>query len=183
MIGWRVYLSFGLVLFLLAAFACGRKTTDSCQDNSRKVVNLSPVSRSMTLDDVLAWRAKYADLLGKPKETAIERYGKPTVEEEELLAWKNGLRTDGRQIMVLFKSVGTKTEIIMVKVFAKDDEVLDPMEILKKAYQFQFDTGTYEDSIKNFLVAQTKDGRNSFQFDICDNQVRFRAMMFSKSNK
>jgi len=185
MIGWRIFVSFSLGLFVLTVFACDRKMPDSDQDNSPKVLNVSPVSRSLTLDDTLAWRRRYADLLGKPKETAIERYGQPTSEEEKLtLTWKEGSKTEGRQIMVLLESVGTKTEIIAVKVFAKVDEVLDPMDILKKAHQFNFTTGTYEDTVKHFFIAETKDGRNSFQFEVSDNQVRFHSMMFfSKSNK
>lgn len=44
---------------------------------------------------------------------------------------------------------------------------------------FQFSTGTYKDSLVNFLTAQTKDRRNIFQFDVSESGVTFRAMMFT----
>ena len=66
-----------------------------------------------------------------------------------------------------------------MKVYARPSESIDAAELLKKAPMFEFSTGTYADTLLNFLTATTRDKRNIFQFDVAETAVKFRAMLFT----
>jgi hypothetical protein len=138
--------------------------------------------RTLSLDDVFAWRQKYGDLLGKPKEAAIERYGppRPATETEQLLEWKASEKTDNRNVSIALHA-GPNGKAIADKVFARDDEQIDPTDVLKKSNLLNFETGTYRDSATNYLICTTKDKRNSIQLDVSDAKITFRAAMFAQS--
>ena len=177
---------FFIAIILLSIYSCGsdpRTTSDgSLGDHPNKSINDNIVT--LSFNDILAWRDTYGDLLGKPKETAIERYGPPIEEEEKrALKWKASEKTNGRPILLVTSNVGSDASILGVKVFKKDNENFDPIEIIKKANLFYFESGTYIDSTQNYFTAETKDRRNSFQFNISDNDVKFLAAIFSKGKK
>jgi hypothetical protein len=138
----------------------------------------STAAASLSIDALLAWRAVYGDLLGKPREAVLERFGSPESEEGRALSWEPSARTKGRSVSVLFGTTEKSGTVKLVKVFAGTTESLDPMEILKKAPMFTFGTGTYRDALTSYFTAQTKDERNAFQFDVAEAGVRFRSMMF-----
>jgi hypothetical protein len=54
------------------------------------------------------------------------------------------------------------------------------MGVLQNAPMFSFDAGTYRDLALNYFVASTKDGRNTFQFDVTERGVNFRDVSFSE---
>jgi hypothetical protein len=65
-----------------------------------------------------------------------------------------------------------------VKVYARDQEKVDPLDVLKRAPEFNLGSGTYKDSVTSYFVAETKDGRNTLQFDVGGNEVSFNAAIF-----
>jgi hypothetical protein len=138
----------------------------------------SSTAVSLSIDTLLAWRAVYGDLLGKPREAVLERFGSPESEEGRALSWEPSVRTKGRAVSVVFDTAAKTGTARAVKVFAGTAESLDPMEVLKKASMFTFSTGTYKDALTNYFIAQTKDERNAFQFDVAEAGVKFRSMMF-----
>jgi hypothetical protein len=136
-------------------------------------------SYPLGLDDVFEWRDHYGDLIGKPRETAIERFGDRFMEHSPgFLRWDASPRTTDRSVGIGLSAVDATGRIFLVKVFAKEDEALDPLEILKRAPLFTVETGTYSDSAINFMTAATKDKRNRFQFDVSDSGVTFHAVVF-----
>jgi hypothetical protein len=140
-----------------------------------------PSLTALSVGDVLAWRGIYRDLLGKPREAVIERFGPPNEDQNSnSLSWQPSQKTADRQVSVLFDSAVKGGVAQAVKAFARPTESLDPMEVLKKAPMFKFETGTYTDSLLNYFVAQTKDERNAFQFDVAESGVKFRAMVFTQ---
>jgi len=142
-------------------------------------------AKPLTLDQVLLWRDKYRDLLDKPKEAAIEKFGPADVVEEDFiigrLTWNGSAKTEGRRIAVLLTSTASKLYIAEVELFAAPGETLDAMELLKKAPLFMFETGTYGDPPENFLAAETRDGRARFLFDVGEAGVAFRAVVFARA--
>lgn len=140
----------------------------------------NPSPSALSLEGVLAWRGSYGDLLGKPRDTVIERFGAPQEEDGVSLSWNESPKTGSRTLMVFFDSVNKDGVAKGVKVGAHAAEWLDPMEVLKRAPMFDFSTGTYNDSLLNYLVASTKDGRNSFQFDVTERGLKFRCVVFIK---
>jgi hypothetical protein len=67
-----------------------------------------------------------------------------------------------------------------VKVFARPSESLNAVDVLRIAPVLKFETGTYRDSLQNYFIAETQDGRNLFQFDVAETGVKFRDMMFTQ---
>ena len=131
----------------------------------------------VSVTDVLGWRSSYGDLLGKPKAAAVERFGEPSTQDRpNVWTWEPSAKTSNRMVTIFFaaQAPNPATE---VKVYASDQEKVDPLEVLKRAPQFDFTTGTYRDSVTNYLIAETKDGRNDLQFDI-DGDVVFSAATF-----
>src|SRR5262249_46673398 len=107
--------------------------------STAKTVTLSP-------EDVLGWRVTYGDLLGKPREVVIERFGSPLLEKDGSLAWDSP-RTQNHPLVVVFDSA-TNGRAQSVHVSCVPGERLDVAEVLKKAPMLTFDTGTYQDSFK-----------------------------------
>lgn len=136
---------------------------------------------ALTLSEVLGWRSVYGDLLGKPKEAAIERFGEPTTEDRPgAWTWEGSPKTNDRMVTIEYSDRAPRAAY-EVKVYANDQERLDPLEILKRAPQFNLTTGTYRDRVTSYLVAETKDGRNDLEFNVGDNDVKFSAALFNSS--
>jgi hypothetical protein len=134
---------------------------------------------SLTPDEVLQWRTRYGDLLGKPPEAAIERYGAADEQKEDGYAWHPSDKTDNREVSVRFLSADEKRRMVVIKVYARKAETLDPVELLKRSPLLDFKTGAYTDSLTHYFIAMTKDGRNSFQFDVHQDAINFRAAVFA----
>jgi hypothetical protein len=130
------------------------------------------------VEGCLAWRNTYGDLLGKPREAVIERFGLPQKEYAASLSWDSSSKTGDRDVTFVFDSAMKSSVAGGERVYARRNESLGVLEVLKKAPMFKFDTGTYTDALPNYFTASTIDGRNIFQFDVADGDVRFRSMMF-----
>lgn len=172
-----------LCLSLLMVVSCNRQqslTGTQPSPTPSPTTTASPTpSPTLSLNEVFGWRKEYADLLGKPKEAAVERYGRDfKAEDQVVLKWGASERTGKRTVYLVVASPGQNANVTSVKVFARDGEQIEPLDILRKSSLLNFDTGTYRDSSTNYLVCTTKDKRNSVQFDVTDNQVTFRAVMF-----
>jgi hypothetical protein len=133
---------------------------------------------SLTVDAVLDWRDTYGDLIGKPRDAVLERFGAPTKEDGQSLSWNRSPRTGDRNVLAALNTNSKDGIVQLLKVFARPSECLDPIEILKKASLFEFNTGTYTDTLLNYFAATTKDERNVLQFTASESAVRFRAVMF-----
>jgi hypothetical protein len=105
----------------------------------------------LSVDDVLAWGNTYGDLLGKPLEASIERFGAPQDNGENSSTWNPSARTSERTVVVMCSSTGSVAKVL--KVFARPGESVDALEVLKKAPLLKFGTGTYKDTLLNFLTA------------------------------
>ncbi|HEY1205180.1 MAG: hypothetical protein ABSH46_18680 [Bryobacteraceae bacterium] len=134
---------------------------------------------AFSVDEALALRGAYGDLLGKPREAVIERFGTPQTEDGRTLGWGEAPRTGNRSLLVIFDSANKGSLAQGVKVGARSTERLDVTEVLQKAPMFTFDTGTYTDTLLNYFTASTKDGRNAFQFDVTERGARFRYVIFT----
>jgi hypothetical protein len=105
--------------------------TASCDHSSNRV---QPEVKTLTIDEALSWRSAYGDLVGKPREAALERYGPTSKEKGQTdLIWNASPKTEGRMVNVIVYNTQNGPTVMMVKVFAKEDEFLDPIEVLKKA--------------------------------------------------
>lgn len=173
----RLFFSGCVVGALIVFGAC---QTESAGTQSKQTKTWEPAFSELSVDGALAWRNTYGDLLGKPREAVIERFGTPNRNEDgNSLEWDRSEKTDDRGLTIFFDSVAQKGSIAQgVKVFSRPAESLDALEILKRAQMFEFTTGTYEDTVLNYFTATTKDGRNAFQFDVHESGVYFRAMIF-----
>jgi hypothetical protein len=152
---------------------------------SRTIAKATPARDSaLSVDGVLAWRATYGDLLGKPREAVIERFGtarKSDGDSDSALSWDSSPKTGNRSVTVFFESAASGSTVQAVKVFAGLTESLDAIEILKKAPLFEFETGTYKDALIQYFVAKAKDGRNAFQFNVSDAGVKFNGIVFAQN--
>ena len=82
--------------------------------------------------------------------------------------------------MVTFSSTGKSGVVTVIVIARRPTERLDVGEVLKKGPLFTFDTGTYADSLQNYFTAKTKDGRNTFRFDVTATSVTFSALMLAE---
>lgn len=140
---------------------------------------LKPTRTTVSLDDVFAWRRLYGDLLGKSKDAAIERLGAAFAQPVPgVLRWHVTPKAGDREISIGFDSAAT---VFAVKVAARADETLDPLEILRKAPLFSFETGTFQDSAESYMTVRTKDKRNEFHFSVGNFGVVFRWATFIDS--
>lgn len=141
----------------------------------------------LTVEAVLQWRSKYGDLLGKNRDAAIARYGEPDPHESDAvkLSYYSSEKTDGRGIMFMIDSqtigetVISDSTIKAVKVFPKEGDQLDVLEVIKKAHLFDFSTGVFRDSARQYFTAETKDKRNAIQFHVSESGVSLAAVIFS----
>lgn len=124
-----------------------RALTRNIVQRVRPVKGNTTTPSALTVDDLLAWRGVYGDLLGKPRQAAIERFGISQDEAHDQdvdhITWKPSPRTGDRQVTVLFWLRAGDDVVKGVKVFPRPNESLDAMEVLKKAPMFKFGTGTY----------------------------------------
>src|SRR5262245_21632874 len=172
------------MLLFVAPISCGRGTSPVTAQPTRSQASQPPKnpvsvkSTHLTLNDALGWRWKYADLLGKPKDAAVERYGSPTGNEgEDTLNWDASERTGGRSVSLVVDRE-KPNRVYAVKVYTRPEESLDPLEVLKKAPLFTFKTGTYTDTTTAYFAVTTHDERNCVQFDLENEAVVFRRMIF-----
>lgn len=121
-------------------------------------------------------RAEYEDLLGKGVDVAVERFGPPD-KDGKPYAWTGNAKTHMRTVVLLVD--GGKV-IRGVKVSILPNERLDPMDLLKRAQMFDFESGTYANSLTNFLMITTKDGKNGFQFEVSEAGVTLDWMLFNQ---
>ena len=178
---WRLQL---VILTAISCCVCARENdsppalsgpnaTPSAQTQSK------PAKTDLDIDTVLGWRHTYGDLIGKPKEAAVERYGQADGEEgEDTLQWNASTKTDNRNVVVVLADDAKAATITAVKVYARPGESLEPIEVIRRATLFNFDSGTYKDTSTDYFMARTKDNRNAYQFDIKDGIVTFRRMLF-----
>ena len=139
---------------------------------------IEPVA--LTVDEVLNWRRRFADLLGKNKDAVAARYGDPEPSEgQNTLTYSGSDKTFGRG--VTFGIVNSRVE--MVKIFAKHGDSLDVVNVVKRASAFTFETGTYRDSTKAYFVALTHDKRNAIQFSVSDSGVEFTSVIFTAGQR
>jgi len=139
---------------------------------------------ALTLEEVFAWRNRYGDLLGKSRDAAIERFGLDFKTDQISdgsagLNWQANRQTDNRAIAIVVNPESRGGQIVAVKVFSRAGEDLDPLAVLRKAYVFRFESGTYTDSTEHYFTAETLDKRNSVQFGIAKDDIVFRAAVFT----
>jgi hypothetical protein len=65
-----------------------------------------------------------------------------------------------------------------VRVIAGAEDILDVEQVIQRAPVLCFVAGTYTDSTRHYLQAQTADGRNTLQFTLGEHSVLFHAAMF-----
>jgi hypothetical protein len=165
-------------LVLLASpllIACNQTPPAPQQAVPQKTAATAPKPAAVSIDEVLRWRNTYGDLLGKPKESAVDRFGQPSTEDASgVWTWEPSAKTDNRMVTISY----TPKVAMQMKVYARDDEKVDPLDVLKRAPEFNLGSGTYKDSVTSYFVAETKDGRNTLQFDVGGNDVSFNAAIF-----
>jgi hypothetical protein len=136
-----------------------------------------PKIHTLSIDEVLSWRSAYEDLLGKDSAVARERYGQPPHEYDNELDFDGSDKTDGHEISLFIRS----GKVTAVKVFANPlSEYLDVLSVIVRAPNFCFSSGTFTDSTDNYFMAESKDGRNSLQFQLYEGAtlVAFQAAIF-----
>lgn len=174
----RVAVKLAVLSVLLATVSLVLSSPGLVRNIRAAIRTMTVPPHRLTVDDVLAWRNTYGDLLGKPREALIERFGTPKDDDENSSDWNQSPKTRDREVAVVYNSVDTVVKA--VKVFARRSESLDAVAVLRKAPVLKFETGTYKDSLQNYFIAETQDGRNLFQFDVAETGVKFRDMMFTK---
>ena len=172
-----------LLLVVFLTFGCARFQ----KGQPEKTHGAQDVSTRLSLEDVLHWRDKYADLLGKSKDAVVERYGKPTSEEplssgiDETMMWyEPSSKTEWRPLYVCLNN--PLNQVTHVKIEAKDTDELDVLEVIRNGLLFDFGSGTFQDSAKSYFLAKTKDGRNAIQFDITSPRLKLAAVTFNDKN-
>jgi hypothetical protein len=118
----------------------------------------------LTLNEVLAWKDIYGDLVGKNRDVAIERYG-PAYQAEAssgsvLLHWDASHKTAGREVQVLVSTSDPPDVIFAAHVYPRADETLDVMEILRKAPLFEFESGVFSNSTDGHFSAKKRQAGN-----------------------
>jgi hypothetical protein len=136
-------------------------------------------STVLSVDDVLGWRSLQGDLLGKSREAAIERFGSPDEQTGSMLSWSKSPRTKDRAISIAFSSAEKGGVALALMITAHANETLPVTDVLKHSELFEFTTGTYNDSVQNYLAIASKDKRFLFQFDVSDQGVRFNRVTFT----
>lgn len=132
--------------------------------------------RIMDLQEVFVWRTVFADLLGKSKDAVVERFGDPASSTPDTLEYTPSLKSLSHGLLLNIRS----GKVIMVKVYSLESDELPVTDIIKRAPLFTFESGTFEDSPRNYFLATTKDGRNAFQFEVSDTSIHFAAAMFTE---
>lgn len=139
-------------------------------------LGIKPVEIHLSVDDVLGWRNTYADLLGKSKDAVIERYGRPPNESEPTtLEYPPSEKTDFREIHFALLS----DRVFLIKIFAKNSDIFDVRETIKKARLFNFSAGTFDDSTIEYFSVRTLDYRTTLQWNVSDKGIKFYAVMFT----
>jgi hypothetical protein len=69
-------------------------------------------------------------------------------------------------------------KVQIVKVIRAEGEELDVSEVIRRAPDFTFDSGTFTDTAVHYLTATTRDKRNGFQFSVSESQIKFQAALF-----
>jgi len=160
--------------------ACNQPAAQQPPQPAAHAAAAKPKAASLSVGDVLAWRTTYGDLLGKTKEAAVERFGQPASEDRPgVWTWDASPKTNNRMVTISF-SDNPPHNAYAIKVYAPDQETLDPIDVLKSAPQFNFGSGTYLDSVTSYFLAETRDGRNDLQFDVGD-RVTFSAAIFTSA--
>ena len=160
---------------ILLFLCCNQPASQQTAQPAPQKPVVTPKPAPITIADALGWRNAYADLLGKPKESAVDRFGQPSTEDASgVWTWEPSAKTDNRMVTISY----TPKVATQVKVYARDDEKVDPLDVLKRAPEFNLSSGTYKDSVTSYFVAETKDGRNILQFDVGGNDVSFNAAIF-----
>jgi hypothetical protein len=163
-----------ICLGLLTAPGVARSLDPKPQTPKRTVTKNLIERKVLDVDDVLAWKTPFADLLGKPKDVAVERYGAPDRQTETTLRYQGNAKTLFRSL-IIFVANNTITSI---KVFSHPWEALPIDRVIKRAKMFCFTSGTFEDSTDDYFSADTVDGRNSIQFTISQSNIDLTDISF-----
>ena len=76
--------------------------------------------------------------------------------ERELLAkYRHIGHNPGDREVTIFYQAAAPNRIVAAKVFARSNETLDPIDTIRRAHLFRFESGTYEDSSIDYFVANT----------------------------
>jgi hypothetical protein len=179
-VAYRFAIKIAVISLILgmAGIALGGLSLIKDRTPNKYVSRIVPAgTKSLTVDEVIEWRHSYADLIGKTQDAAIERYGPPSADEHPAwLVFPLSDKTGGRTL-----NFGVKDEnIYIVKVFRKSGDSLDAIEVSKKTPLFDFTSGTYTDTTKNYLTGTTKDQRSTLQFSVSEKGVYFEAAAFPR---
>jgi len=135
--------------------------------------------QTLTVDQVLAWRLPYDDLIGKDEQAAIETFGPPDREIPDWLGYRAGNpKTGPRKIDVLIEG----GKVSGIKVFAGPNDDLGIEQIVQKAPIFCFSSGTYTDSTQQYFAARSVDGRSTLQFSIGGPSAHLHGVMFTNGD-
>lgn len=127
------------------------------------------------MDQVLAWRLPYDDLIGKDEHAAIERLGDPDHSIPDWISYLPSAKTGSRKVDVLIEN----GKIQEVKVFAEPDDILEVKQLIQRAPFLALRRAPiYMDSTQRYLSAQSADCRNTLQFSLGGRSVLFHAVMF-----
>lgn len=146
------------------------------------VVNATPLpdglnhrARDVSLDEVLAWRTQYEDLLGKDFALTGKRFGLPDT------AQNGAVHSSVKVKKHVVEFYAQQSKLADVIVYPKEDEDVGIVRVLVKARLFCFRTGTWTNSTRDFFEARSLDGRNVLQFAIFPNGIRLERVMFLDS--
>ena len=175
------------VVTLLLITGCDdhpRRPTDANPKDATSY-RLPPVSHTtdqvrLTVQDVLAWRDTYGDLLDRPRDAAIERFQSEGKRDgTNGFHWAAGPRTDYRSVGVFCVDRGGTQTIFAVRVHPKTNETMDVLGVIRLARQFTFGSGTFTDSVDEYFSAETVDRRNSLTFAVHGDDITFHSAVFA----
>jgi hypothetical protein len=131
-------------------------------------------SAGLTVDQVLAWRLPYNDLIGADEKVVVEKFGPPDRKIPNWISYFGGGKSQSRKIDLLIENGIVKA----IRVFATPQDFLGIEQVIQRAPVFCFSSGTFTDSTVRYFSAQSVDGRDVLQFSINDRSARFHAVMF-----
>ena len=136
--------------------------------------------RELSIEDVLKWRDAYGDLLDRPRDAAVERFGtEAKIRATNAADWSASSRTGERDIGILCADASSSAKIIAVTIYPRSTEALDVLEVIRHARLFNFGSGNFTDSVDEYFFAETKDRRNTLQFMIRGRDVAFHRAVFA----
>lgn len=147
------------------------------------VVNAMPLPtgvrshiREVSLDEVLAWRKAYDDLLGKDFALTEKRFGPLKTEQGGVI--HSAVSVNNRRV----EFSGEQNKLSVVTVYPRDEDVA-VVRVLVKAPVFCFRSGSWTGTGSgDFFEARSRDGRNILQFAISPYGIRLMRVVFLDSD-